>query len=316
MNSFVYCLGIHSAVQRTLVFNTFRRGEVNRAVARQLSGAGKSINTAAALERLGVRARAAAFNGGRDGRWMAAWLRTSGIRCCLTPMAGTIRTCTTILDRGAGTATELVEEGPAVTAAERRAFTRSGVRHAAACRLLAVSGTLPADFPVSFYRSFVNAATRAGRPAVIDSHGAALRAVLPLRPLLAKMNVRELAATYALPCNTEAQVCRLAGSVLDEGARWVLVTHGAAAAVLLGPEGSVWRLTPPAIDPMNPIGSGDCVTAGLIRGWLDGRSMPEAAVLGLACGTANALTPVPADFRVSDVRRLAGLIRVETIHAR
>jgi 1-phosphofructokinase family hexose kinase len=315
MNPYVFCLGLNPAVQRTLVFDHVETGEVNRAVAQHVSAAGKSINTAAALERLGTHACVAAFNGGSGGRAVARLMREQGVGNGLTPIAGETRTCTTILDRRTGTVTELVEEGPAVTARERRAFVGAGVRRAAACRLLAISGTLPPGTPDAFYVPFVTAAARAGTPVVIDSHRAALLAVLPLRPLLAKLNVRELAHTFACRCATEKQILQSARRLLALGAQWALVTQGGRPAVLLGPAGGVWRLTPPVIQPLNPIGSGDCVTAGLIHAWLQGRCMPDAARAGIACGSANALTQIPADFVAADARRLYRLTRVQALAA-
>jgi 1-phosphofructokinase family hexose kinase len=310
VRSVVFCLGLNPAVQRTLVFDAVTTGEVNRAVEQHVSAAGKSVNTAAALERLGTHACVAAFNGGMGGRVVADLLRAQGIENGLTPIAGETRTCVTMLDRRTGAVTELVEEGPAVTESERCAFVREGVRRAARCRLLAISGTLPPGTPDDFYVPFVEAATRAGRPVVIDSHRAALLSVLHARPLLAKLNVRELEHTFACRCATEAQLRRAAGRLLSGGAQWVLVTQGARPGLLLGPEGACWRLTPPSITPVNPIGSGDCVTAGVIHAWLGGRRMPDAARVGLACGSANALSLLPAAFRVADVRRLGRLTRV------
>lgn len=316
MKPYVFCLGMNPAVQRTLLFNGVEAGEVNRAVGQHVSAAGKSINTAMALERLGTHACVAAFNGGLGGRVVSGLLRAQGVGHFMTPIKGETRTCITMLDRRTGVVTELVEEGSAVTAVEQRAFLRGGVRHAAACRLLALSGTLPPGMPDDFYVPFATAARHAGKPVVIDSHRAALLAVLPLRPLLAKLNVRELEATCACRCATEAQTLRAARRLLIGGAQWVLVTHGERPAMLLGPEAGVWRLTPPAITPVNPIGSGDCVTAGVVHAWLGGQSLPAAAHFGLACGSANALTCLPANFRATDVRQLRRLTRIEAIFSK
>jgi tagatose 6-phosphate kinase len=240
-------------------------------------------------------------------------LRAQGIGLGLTPTAAETRACTTLLDRGAGEVTELIEEGPAVTPSERKAFVRSALRRVAACRALALCGNLPPGVEPGFYVSFADAARRAGRPVAIDCHRDALLAVLPQRPLLAKLNAHELGHTFARRCDSEEQVRNTARLLLDRGAQWVLVTRGGAPAILAGPDGASWRLTPPSIKPLNPIGSGDCVTAGILHAWLGGASMPEAARAGLACGTANALTAIPACFTLSDVRRMRRLTRLQEL---
>ena len=49
------------------------------------------------------------------------------------------------------------------------------------------------------------------------------------------------------------------------------------------------RVLPPTIEALNPIGSGDCLLAGLVDGWL-GEQEPEALLRhAFGCALANAL---------------------------
>ena len=64
MSDSVLCLGLTPAVQRTLVFERFAPGEVNRAVESHQTSAGKAVNTAVALAALGTPACVTGFNGG------------------------------------------------------------------------------------------------------------------------------------------------------------------------------------------------------------------------------------------------------------
>ena len=55
---------------------------------------------------------------------------------------------------------------------------------------------------------------------------------------------------------------------------------------------------------MNPIGSGDAVTAGLAVALNEDRDIPESLVLGMACGAANALSLISGTLEREDVARL------------
>jgi fructose-1-phosphate kinase PfkB-like protein len=72
-----------------------------------------------------------------------------------------------------------------------------------------------------------------------------------------------------------------------------------------------WRLIPPAIKPVSPIGSGDSFAGGFAVALARGTEPIEAARLGVACGTANALTLQAGFLNRDEVERLQQLVRVE-----
>ncbi len=313
MHREVVCLGLTPAVQRTLVFNRVEVGEVNRAVESYQTSAGKAVNTAVALAALGTPACVTGFNGGATGRFLAAYVRARGVRPCFTPMAGTTRTCTTIIDAASGLITELVEEGPEPGSAAWAAYGKRNGRLAAQARVLAISGTLPPGTPDDFYVPFVRIASASGIPVVIDSHREALLRTLPFSPLLVKLTVRELEKTFDTGCGDEASILHAIGRLRAGGAQQVFVTHGGKPAYLVGASGTV-RFMLPEIVVDNPIGSGDCTTSGFIHAWLAGQgTLEDAAAFGLGCGMANALTRVPAQFDPEEAVRFAARVRRQVV---
>ena len=309
----VLCLGLTPALQRTLTFGRLEVGEVNRARQVVESAAGKALNTARALVTLGTPAQTAGFNGGQTGRAVATLLDAYGVGSALTPMAAETRVCSTLIDEATGVVTELVEEAPAPGRAAVARFVRENLTRAGGASLLAVSGTLPPFVADDFYVGFVQAAAQAGVPVVIDSHQAALVNVLFERPLLAKLNVRELEATLHEPMNTEKRILRGMRDLAGLGARNVFVTHGGQGAYLLT-RARAWRLTPPAVERhVNPIGSGDCTTAGITHALLRGKRLPDAVRYGLACGSANVESLTPAHFDLRRVRSLCRHVRCEPL---
>ena len=314
VNGPVACIGLTPACQRTLVFDQFREGEVNRARKLFISPGGKSVNTGLALAVLGRRAMVTGLNGGDTGRMIQDYLTERGATCAFTRTSWPTRTCTTILDGGKKCVTELVEEAHTPTPALLRAFEKNGrslLRRASMCF---ICGTLPPGVPEDFWARFAKAARQANVPVLIDSHAAPLWRALAFQPLLAKMNVHELAKTMGAKCRDDGTVIRAARKLVSAGAKWVLITNGAKPAILAGPDDAAWRITPPAIsDVRSPIGSGDCVNAGLVAALLDGKPMPLAVCFGLACGTASALTYRPADFSPARARSLACACHAEIV---
>jgi len=98
----------------------------------------------------------------------------------------------------------------------------------------------------------------------------------------------------------------------NQGALKVIVTSGKDATLAF--DGSqFWRIHPPKIAAINPIGSGDAFTAGLIWRLLRRADLGEACRWASAAGAANALTMMAGEVRRKDVQRLAAEVKVEEI---
>jgi len=98
----------------------------------------------------------------------------------------------------------------------------------------------------------------------------------------------------------------------NRGAARVVVTAGKTPT--LAHDGrSGWRITPPVIQALNPIGSGDAFTAGLVWRLVQGDDLGEACRWGSAAGTANALSLMPGEVEAVDVKRLAAETKVESL---
>jgi 1-phosphofructokinase family hexose kinase len=304
----VLCLGLTPALQRTIVTGALVLGEVNRASQVVESAGGKAVTAARALVSLGTPVQACGFNGGATGKQVISHMASSGLGAqALTKMASSTRVCTTLIDRATATVTELVEEAPDPGPRALARFVRYNMRRVQRASMLVISGTLPPFVADDFYRRFVQEATRAEVPILVDSQGTALLSALQDGPVLVKMTASELAVTTRSPMDSEEGILRAIRHLIALGARGVLVTRGGRTAYLMT-KLQAWRLSPPTDEvlPINPIGSGDCVSAGIAHALLSGTDLCESVRFGMGCGSANVETLVPADF---DFRRATELAR-------
>jgi tagatose 6-phosphate kinase len=261
---------------------------------------------------LGVRAVVVGFIGGHTGRLASADLQRHGVGCRFVRLPAPTRVCTTILDHATGEITELVAEAPTPSRAAWEQFHRKFRAQLPRARLLAIAGTLLPGAPATLYRDLARAAAAHGVPVLIDSQKAPLLHALSCRPLLAKLNVHELAATVAGSRRTPQSILAGTRRLLARGAQHVLVTLGARGAWLVSGD-ETWHLQPPTVRTVNPIGSGDSVTAGIAVGLVTGQPVLEAVTLGIACGTANAMTLTPATFDPRIARELKRRVRREQL---
>src|SRR4029453_14849865 len=95
------------------------------------------------------------------------------------------------------------------------------------------------------------------------------------------------------------------------GTTWAVVTQGKDGAVVSDGE-QFWRARSPQVKAINPIGSGDSVAAGLASAISRGQRLPDAAKLAVACGAANALTPLAGVVRPDDASELIERVEIES----
>lgn len=309
MQKTILCIGATPALQRTMEFERVQRGGVNRARKVTLSPAGKAVNVAVVLRALGAQPVLTGFLGGPTGAMMRDLLAARGIgeRCVAVPAP--TRVCTTMMEDGRTGVTELVEEAATPSDEEWRALFSMCRGLLPGCSYAILAGALPPHSPVDIYAMLARAAREAETPLLIDSQKQPLLAALPHGPLLAKLNVHELALTFGRPLNGKRDILEAAGEIRRRGAQWVLVTNGARTAFLVGAEGA-YVYTPPKILAVNAVGSGDATTAGLAAALQAGEAMPQAVTMGFACGAANALTLTPADVNAETARGLRAEVRV------
>jgi tagatose 6-phosphate kinase len=286
--------------------------EVNRAVEVHEHASGKSVNVARVLGVLGEAALdfgelnrvAAGFAGGRRGDALLEDMARAKIAHDFVRTGAQTRLCTTVIDRAAGQATELVEEAPAASAGEWAELIDHIESRVAGAKAMVFSGTLAPGAPVDFCDRWI------GRvPTVmVDAKGEAMRRALAARGgrVIAKLNRAELAQTLGVPLESEAELfASMRAAAPADG--WLVVTMGKAGAVAWA-DGALWRATSPSVEVVSAIGSGDAFAAGLVAGM--GRGIETALRLATACGVANALTPYSGYVRRGDVDRLLPQIQV------
>ena len=304
------CLGLTPALQRTMLFNGFTPGSVNRAVETHESAAGKSVNVTRVLRAMGGEAMAIGFVGGDRGDLLMHYLDLAGVAHDFVRVEARTRLCTTLIDRGSAQVTELVEESAAV---ETRAIDEviGKVRqHLPQARMVILSGSLTPAAPADFYRICVGLAHERGVPVILDAQGPPLMHAIPARPTLVKPNRSELAATLGMRIDFEDDLKQAMMRLVDRGAQRVVVTMGADGAVATDGS-SFWRVIVPSLTALNPIGSGDAFTAGLALALSDNRPLDESLRLGAACACANATTLLAGAVEQADVRGMLARIDVK-----
>lgn len=285
--------GLTPAWQQIAVLDRLRIGEVNRAREVHWCASGKVLNVGLALTQLGADLRTLSLVGsGAAGEATRRDMASLGVDVRWIESHAPQRVCTTLLDRESGQTTEIVENSPTVTATELDAFVSAFAEEAASAEVefVVLTGSLPVGTPRDFYSMLLR---RTSAKAILDIRGPELFYALSLRPFLIKPNREELSHTIGRPLENDVDVWKAMRELRDRGAEWVVVTNGPHEVFAVNGDDR-WRFAPQKVDVVNPIGCGDCFTAGIAWSLQQGNEMRPAIGSGMAASGLNATQLLPA----------------------
>jgi len=288
----ILAVGLTPAWQQILTFRSLALGEVNRADDVIGCASGKVLNVGCALHHLGVASHTLSPVGGHTGEQIRTDCAVLGLPATWIESRSSTRVCTTLLDRSSEQTTELVEDSAPLLNSELEAYRRAFVELIPQARMVVVSGSLPKGTPSDFFTTLLDGVTV---PVMLDIRGPELLACLPRRPWLVKPNREELAATFDRPLATDDELLAAMHELRSRGAEHVVVSDGPHAVWSAGPNG-VECTAPSEVEVVNPIGCGDCLTAGLAVAWSEGRPWRDTVQFGIAAAAENARHLLPARF--------------------
>jgi len=304
----VLVVGLNPALQRTLWFDKFKVGQVNRCSKVRYSVGGKGTNVARVLGQLGVSCKMLTFLGGTNGDRVKCLLPEEGILHKAIFCQHQTRICSTLLDQSDGSQTELVEEGVTVSNEEAEEMWQLFVNELTQCSYVVIAGSTPPGVATDLYSKMITLANRKDKKTILDAQRDLLMKNLSAHPWIAKPNLAELKAALgnSSPLNSAFD---LADELVKRGARNAIVSQGEKGVWVTGDVKA--QVRPPRQKTINAIGSGDAMTAGIIAYDLQDKSFIETIRYGVACGAANTLTPLAGNVRIQDVERILPHVTVE-----
>lgn len=287
----ILALGLNPAVQNTMIFDDLRKGEVNRAVKREVFAGGKGANFVRAVKNWGGDGVVAQFTGGVTGAAFNDCLREDNIEHLNQDVATATRTCSTLICMKTHSMTEVIEPSGTIDNADSEALYARIADEIPNCSGVALCGTWPPGIDASFYAGAAKLAKARNVPVLLDAFKNVEEIIAGGIDIL-KINVEELTTLAGI------------GDIMEAGktvvskypVKHLAVTDGPRTAWLFS-ESAVSTLSAPKIEkPLNPIGAGDTVSAVLFCEYLLGTPLKEAFAKGLKAASDSCLNLKPAQF--------------------
>lgn len=277
-------------VDKTVFIDLLRPGAKIRSRRYSCIAGGKGCNVSRAVKAMGGQTCALVVVGGPTGQHVVTMLeRDDGIPCYPVWVDGMTRTITTVLEEDLHRQTAFFEPGPFVSPSEYAAIIegfKSAVREAV---LVTFNGSAPDSSLDMLYRELLLICRDLNIPVILDAYGPIFANAVREAPYMVKPNLEELEQFVGESLSTRDAQWRALDELRQTGITLVVLSLGSEGALLASESGD-FQVQPPTIHEINAVGSGDALVAGFALGLMQEFDVEQTARLGVAMGTANAMT--------------------------
>lgn len=300
----ILCICLSSTLQRTITFDSLKLEHVNRSKHYRLDASGKAVNSARVLEQLEAGTSTVVCPLGEKN--LTAFTEAAErdkLDLAFVTIPGNTRECWTLLDRGAGTTTELVVGEPllegaddlkAVDSAEIKMlkFINNALPQADAVLL---AGSRPKIWSEDLYATISGMTHDAGKLFLADYTGEDMTKTLAASvPDIIKINEEEFRATF--PELNNQPLNQAITEKSRELNNIIVVTRG-TESTLAADRGSFSECATEKVSPLNTTACGDSFNAGFLYEYLQTRDLGKALQKGTWCAARNAENEAPGTLK-------------------
>lgn len=303
---------LNPSVDRAIYLESLKLHDTNRVLKTATDAGGKGINLSRVADELGASTMAIGFLGGGPGAFVRSVLDRERVPYDFVPIAGETRINFSVEDRSEAPPTTFNEQGPTILPDEWEALLQKCRAYAPKTGWACMGGSIPPGLGTDAYRTLGRIFKGAGCSLLIDADGEAMKLGLEAKPDLVKPNNKEASRLLGRSIETDNEAIRAAQDIREMGVATVLLSRGAAGAILANEHG-VWIGSSPPVDAHSTIGSGDSLLGAYL--WAIRHGFPPETALqwGMAAGAATATTDGSEIARQAIVERLLPMSRVERV---
>ena len=294
-----------ATIQRTIQFDSFSVGGVNRSQIWREDASGKALNAARVLNQLDAGCSVALCPVGNSNAERFMQLASNDADLYVTPIyiEGNTRECWTVLDTHKNSTTEIISDEAQnllhIAGAEAELKFLEFVRkYMMSCDALLFAGSRPQNWSSNLPARICDVAHKAGKIVLADFRGEDLLCTLKIcTPEIIKVNEEEFSQTFGGTFNDDAELENAISEKSKELQNIIVVTRG-EKDTLASEKGKNYRCAVEKVQALNTTACGDAFDAGFLYDYLLNKNTESALKKGNHCGALNARTVVPGSILV------------------
>lgn len=290
----ILTITMNPSIDYIYLLNTLTLGKVNRVKAPQIDIGGKGINAARAATLSGAEVVLTGFLGGANGIFVEEKLaRESFKKVSMISVDGETRNAVTLMHDG-NTHTEIVEEGPKVSDENILELMKTieTICSTFAITTICINGSVNSVQENIFPKLIELIRTKISNkiPILVDVARQYLAELLQEKtyiPNFIKPNIHEISEIAGKDFSKKADLIDYVHSHPFNTIEAVMISCGAEGAIFKT-HNSLYDISIPKIEILNPTGSGDATVGGYAYALENDFSIEDRIKYAMACGMSNA----------------------------
>lgn len=278
----IYSVTLNPSIDFIIKVNDFLEGETNRAYEDNFYAGGKGIMVSKLLKNVETESVNLGFVGGFTGGFIESQLKGMGIKSDFVKVKENTRINVKLKT---SVETEINCKGPKLSEQEIEEFLDK-IRKLNSNDFVILSGSVPSNLGNDFYIRIIEILKERNVNFTLDSSGEAFKKSLLYKPFLIKPNRDEISEFAGRRLETKEEIISYVRENLLDKAENIIVSLGGDGAIYIGEKYSLFA-HPVKGNLINSVGAGDSVVAGFVDQILKEKSIEEAFIFAVACGTAT-----------------------------
>jgi 6-phosphofructokinase 2 len=251
---------------------------------------GGGVNVARVIHRLGGNSTAIYTRGGHTGKIYSDLLDKEGIDQDPVEIKQDLRENFAVTETSTGNLFRFGLPGPVLEKSEYKSILDKieNIRNA---EILVASGSLCPEAPVDFFAQVAKKAKKNNMKFILDTSGKALSEILKVGAFLLKPNNEELEDLTGKKATNLIEQKKLLLEILNNYPVEVIVLSLGAKGAILATGNKATHFPALKVSALSSIGAGDSMVAGIVYSLSLRKSLEEAVLYGLACGSATLKSP-------------------------
>lgn len=280
----VLCICPNPSIDCYAELENLEFGVANRIESLKEYPGGKGTHVAMALAEMDINVTLFGFWAGASGHWISDECKKRNVAIQGPEIVGNNRKCFTFQSKNKElNATELLEPGPVIKTADWNLFMKQLEEHIERSNMVSLSGSWPKGAPENAAYQVAEICRKKSKRLILDCSGIQLRNALESKFYGLHLNEYESEEIFG------SSSMDVAFEQLKDSVELVALTRGKKGLYLASQAGKIHALKP-LERVVSTVGSGDCLTAGLIYAILKSKEPTEIARYGAAFGAANCIT--------------------------
>lgn len=264
---------------------------------------GGGINVSKAIAKLGGKSTAIYTHGGYVGDGYSLMLAEEDFGQLPVWVRRNTRQNLIVREESTGRLYRFGTPGSALEKAECHSILEK-IRGIKGAEFFVASGSLPPGTPDNFYAEVSRIVKENGLKLILDTSGKPFAEILRAGAYLIKPNKDELEVLTGTHAENEDQQRQAIRKIINKYDIENIVLSLGAKGALLATKKDIHFFQAPQVEQKSSVGAGDSMVGGIVHSLSEGKSLDEAVLFGIACGSAAIMTPGTELFRRQEAEAL------------